>query len=102
MFVAPPSNTQELLDRASQLCGCSLQQIANHMSCPVPIDTTYAKGWVGQLIEQALGASAGALPEPDFVTLGIELKTLPVDQNYKPRESTYVCVVQLDPDSLAC
>ena len=101
MRVSPPSSQQQLIDRALQLSGCSLQQIADRFACNVPTDTRHAKGWVGNLLEQALGASAGALPEPDFMTLGIELKTLPIDHNSKPKESTYVCVVQLDPESLA-
>ena len=35
------------------------------------------------------------MPEPDFQHIGVELKTLPVDQNFRPKESTYVCTVPL-------
>jgi len=35
------------------------------------------------------------LPEPDFQHIVVELKTLPVDQNFRPKESTYVCTVPL-------
>ena len=49
------------------------------------------KGWVGQLIEWHLGATAGSKPEQDFKHLGIELKTIPVDQNGKVLETTFVC-----------
>jgi DNA mismatch repair protein MutH len=42
-----------------------------------------------------LGASAGSRAEPDFVRLGIELKTIPLDANGKPKESTFVCSISL-------
>lgn len=32
---------------------------------------------------------------PDFETLGVELKTVPIDQKGRPRESTYVTTVPL-------
>ncbi len=54
------------------------------------------KGWLGQLLEYALGASAASRAEPDFPHLGIELKSVPVDARARPRESTYVCVAPLD------
>jgi DNA mismatch repair protein MutH len=54
-----------------------------------------AKGWIGQLIEHCLGAQAGSLPMPDFPHLGVELKTIPVNRQGKPQESTYVCVAPL-------
>ncbi|HEY6881603.1 MAG TPA: MutH/Sau3AI family endonuclease, partial [Polyangiales bacterium] len=49
------------------------------------------KGKAGQLVERALGASAGSRALPDFVALGVELKTIPVDRAGRPRESTFVC-----------
>jgi DNA mismatch repair protein MutH len=59
------------------------------------------KGKTGQLIERALGASAGSAQAPDFVHLGVELKTIPVDASGKARESTFVCSLSLsDADSL--
>jgi len=60
-----------------------------------------AKGWIGQLIEKALGASANNLDQPDFNHLGIELKTLPLGALGQPSESTFVCVASIpnmDPD----
>jgi len=42
-----------------------------------------------------LGAYAASKPEPDFPHLGIELKTLPVNRHGRPKESTYVCTVNL-------
>ncbi len=49
------------------------------------------KGIAGQLIERALGANAGSRALPDFVELGVELKTIPVRADGRPRESTFVC-----------
>jgi len=61
----------------------------------MPDNLLIEKGWIGQFIEQLLGATAGSLPEPDFPQLGVELKTIPIDQHGKPLESTYVSVVHL-------
>ncbi len=53
------------------------------------------KGKIGQLIERLLGASAGSLSLPDFPALGVELKTIPIDAQGRPRESTFVCTLSL-------
>jgi len=70
--------------------------VAGQMAVSVPADLRRSKGWVGQLLEQFLGASAGSRAEPDFPHLGIELKSIPVDRSGRPRESTYVCTAPLD------
>ncbi len=49
----------------------------------------------GQLMERYLGANAASQPEPDFVSLGIELKTIPVNRHGRARESTFVCVAPM-------
>ncbi len=49
------------------------------------------KGFVGSLIERALGADAGSSSVPDFTRINIELKTLPIDVRGRPSESTFVC-----------
>ncbi len=36
-----------------------------------------------------------------FINLGIELKTIPIAENGKPKESTYICVAQLEPAALS-
>jgi len=94
-FNKAPKSEEELLDNAFGMTGKSLQQIAIHLDLKVPDNQLKAKGWVGKLIENYLGATASSLPEPDFQHLGIELKTIPVDEHGKPRESTYVCTVPL-------
>ncbi len=92
----PPNSEQELLERANALAGRPLEQIANLAGRPCPADLRHNKGWHGQLLETLLGASAGSLAEPDFQTIGVELKTLPIDHRGLPKESTYVCTVPLE------
>ncbi|MEQ8290209.1 MAG: DNA mismatch repair endonuclease MutH [Gammaproteobacteria bacterium] len=99
-MASTPANEQELYERSQLLAGCSLQQLANQLNESVPASLHQAKGWLGTLLEKKLGATAGSLPQPDFPELGIELKTLPINSNGFPRESTYVCVVQLGPANL--
>lgn len=97
MIAAPPASEAELLSRAEALAGRSLAELAAAAGQPVPDDLRRAKGWAGQLVEAHLGATAGSLSEPDFQLIGVELKTLPVDAAGRPRESTYVCTVPLEP-----
>lgn len=94
-MISAPATTEELLQRCHALAGLTLGQIATLSNVSVPPNLLRDKGWVGQLLEQVLGATAGSKAEPDFPHLGIELKTLPVDNNGKPLESTYVCVAPL-------
>lgn len=101
MKIKPPVTEQELLKGAKSLAGITLQQLANQLSIPVPAEMKHAKGWTGSLLETALGANAANSPEPDFVNLGIELKTIPIDEKGNPKESTYICVTQLDPIALS-
>lgn len=61
----------------------------------MPLDLKREKGWIGLLLEYTLGASAGSKPEPDFPHLGIELKSLPINRQGKPLETTFVCVAPL-------
>ncbi|HEU5074655.1 MAG TPA: DNA mismatch repair endonuclease MutH [Polyangiaceae bacterium] len=95
MTVGPPASETELLQRARALAGVSLGEIALQVGAVVPETLLRAKGWVGMLVEKALGASAGSRAEPDFPALRIELKTLPIDASGTPRESTFVCTVEL-------
>ena len=91
----PPESESELLARAEAMAGQRLAALARGRGLAVPADSRRAKGWAGQLIEACLGASAGSLSEPDFQLIGVELKTIPVTADGRPRESTYVCTVPL-------
>lgn len=93
---APPTSLFELEARAASLTGVPLARLAAELDAPVPADPRRAKGWVGQLVEAALGADAGSRPEPDFAALGVELKTIPVGSDGAPRESTFVCTAPIE------
>ena len=99
-MIAPPESEAQLLERAKALTGRPLGWVAETVGLEAPPDLRRHKGWVGQLLERALGATAGSRAEPDFPQLGIELKSIPVDQLGVPQESTFVCTAPLD-DSLA-
>lgn len=93
--IQPPTTQAILMQRADHMAGKTIGQIAQELSIEVPETLKRKKGWQGQFIEQALGADAGNLSEPDFTYLNIELKTLPIDYSGKVLESTYVCVLNL-------
>lgn len=90
-----PRSEAELLARARTIAGCSVGELAANLGQEVPARMTTAKGFAGQLIERALGATAGSLSEPDFREIGVELKTIPVGPGARPLESTYVSTVPL-------
>jgi DNA mismatch repair protein MutH len=91
----PPRSENELLARANGLAGLRIGALAKDLGQDIPADPVRAKGFIGELIEVALHASAGSRPVPDFEHLGIELKTIPVSRAGEPRESTHVCAVPL-------
>lgn len=93
--IQPPHTKEECTHRAEMIAGMKLAELAQALQETVPTNTTHAKGWVGQLIEKALGAQSGSQPLPDFPGLGIEIKTVPVDEKGTPFETTYVCTAPL-------
>ena len=97
--VTPPENEAILLERAQQLAGYSLGELALRAGLPIPPDLRRDKGWVGMLLERYLGASAGSKPEQDFAEIGVELKTIPIDALGRPLETTFVCVAPLTGNS---
>ncbi|WP_417445700.1 DNA mismatch repair endonuclease MutH [Kangiella sp.] len=86
---------QELLDKAQSLAGFTLGELAMQYQSELPQHLLREKGRIGQFFEYLLGATSGSLAQPDFLELGIELKTLPIDSAGRPLESTYVSVVPL-------
>ena len=95
IYRQPPESEAELLSRCRDLAGKSLGQVAAELNVAVPASRARAKGWAGQLIERYLGANAASQPEPDFLSLGIELKTIPVNRRARARESTFVCMTPM-------
>jgi len=90
-MIPAPTTTDELLTLCENIAGHSLQELAEIAGIKMAKDLRTNKGWVGQLIEWHLGATAGSKPEQDFKHLGIELKTIPIDQFGKVLETTFVC-----------
>ena len=91
----PPQNFDELIANLNFIVGKSLTELAEYARVPVPIDTLHGKGFTGELIEKCLGASAENQSIPDFPELGLELKSIPVDDNLCPLESTFLCYAPL-------
>lgn len=83
------------MERARGLAGYRLADLAERVGWRVPADQRRAKGFVGQLLEENLGATAANRPRPDFERLGIELKTIPIGDSGAPAETTYVTHVSL-------
>jgi DNA mismatch repair protein MutH len=90
-----PQTETELLQRAQSIAGVSFAELAREADMTVPADLKRDKGWVGQLLEWHLGATAGSKPQQDFEHLGIELKSIPISHSGKPLETTFVCVAPL-------
>ncbi|EGT4370956.1 DNA mismatch repair endonuclease MutH [Cronobacter malonaticus] len=91
----PPVDEAQLLHQAQQLAGMTLGELATLAGLETPADLRRDKGWIGVLLERWLGASAGSKPEQDFAALGVELKTIPIDSQGRPLETTFVCVAPL-------
>ncbi len=91
----PPRDEAELRQRLHRLAGLPLAAIAERHALEVPASLKASKGWVGQLLERALGATGASRAEPDFPALGVELKTIPVDEAGRPLESCFVASLDL-------
>lgn len=98
-LTAPPQSQEQLLAQAQRLAGYTLGELAALAGIPIPRDLKRDKGWIGILLEIWLGASAGSKPEQDFAALGVELKTIPIDRQGRPLETTFVCVAPLTGNS---
>ena len=74
----PPESEEALLKRAMNLAGKTLSEVANQYKIDVPNNLRREKGWIGLLLEHALGATAGSKPVPDFPELGIKIQNDPI------------------------
>ena len=96
---AQASELETLLRHARALLGATLAELAEGLGLPVPAGRLRTKGWSGRIIERELGLGDTSVRGPDFATLGIELKTVPVTRDLLPLESTAVC--HIDPVAIA-
>jgi DNA mismatch repair protein MutH len=90
-----PRDLTELKARAAWLAGRELGELEALFGQSTEAPMRHRKGKTGELIERALGATAGNHFGPDFAALGVELKTIPLDAQGRPRESTFVCTLSL-------
>ncbi len=95
LLSAPPTSIADLMHRVDTIAGWTLGELAAKFGQVIPENLLHHKGWVGQLLEKVLGADAGNRAIPDFTALHIELKTIPINSQGKPQESTYIAVVPL-------
>jgi DNA mismatch repair protein MutH len=91
----PPRDLAELVGRARALDGVSIDELARIAGVRLDGAPVSTKGKVGELLERVLGASGGSAATWDFPDLAIELKTIPVDADGAPSESTFLCAVSL-------
>lgn len=91
-----PATELELLERARDVAGRTVGELSARAGLECPANTKRKKGFVGRLLERTLGATAGTASEPDFVALGIELKSIPLRIDGRPRETTFVCRISLN------
>ena len=90
-----PQTLEQLLSKAQSIAGLTFGELADELHIPAPPDLKRDKGWVGMLLERALGATAGSKAEQDFSHLGVELKTLPINAEGYPLETTFVSLAPL-------
>ena len=90
-----PQTLEQLLSQAQSIAGLTFGELADELHIPVPPDLKRDKGWVGMLLERVLGATAGSKAEQDFSHLGVELKTLPINAEGYPLETTFVSLAPL-------
>ncbi len=91
----PPVTLRELEVRAAALAGRTVGEVAGALGAALPADPRRAKGFVGTLLEHALGADPAAGDGPDFPALGVELKSIPLGAGGRPVESTFVCSIRM-------
>ena len=91
----PLKTEAELIARCRSIEGLTFSQLASMFGVVLPGNPLQRKGCAGQLIEQALGATAGNQSAPDFHELGVELKTIPINHLGKPAESTFITTIPL-------
>jgi DNA mismatch repair protein MutH len=90
-----PGSIDELLERARALRGRTIASIADELRLSTEGEAVRTKGRPGEILERALGANGGPTKVVDFPDLGVELKTVPVDERGRPIETTYVCKISL-------
>jgi len=93
----PLLSLNALQANARDLAGKKIKDVCHDLSFLKHND----KGSIGQIFEKILGATSGTLAQPDFAHLGIELKTIPIVNGHRVKESTFICVASLLPEKIS-
>jgi DNA mismatch repair protein MutH len=93
---APHELVSALTERAHALEGYTVAELSRALGQRALSGGVHTKGKLGELVERALGAHGGPGATVDFPTLGVELKTIPVDESLRPKESTFVCAFRVE------
>ncbi len=94
-----PTNIQELFMIADQIAGENIECLidAQHSQSQHLSYQPKHKGWQGEVIEKALRIDNPSQSGPDFLHLGVEVKSIPIREDGLIFESTYICrVPQVD------
>ncbi len=89
------ASREALLARARALRSRTIRAVAEEHGLYAGGDAVRTKGTPGAILERALGATGGSSKVHDFPDIGVELKTIPLDERGVPIESTYVCTLSL-------
>lgn len=90
-----PTTIEELYSRLNKILGLKINEFANLLGIKLIANNIKTKGYIGQMLEIYLGADGKNKSDVDFSFLNLELKTVPVDENFKPLESTFICHANL-------
>lgn len=99
LYFAQPLSQEQLSSRLDLLVGRSIGELCALAKIEAPKNNIAAKGFAGHILELFLGAHAHNQSLPDFVNLGIELKSLPVSSNFKVQTPTFVSMATLSSSS---
>ncbi|QJC29259.1 MutH/Sau3AI family endonuclease [Enterobacteriaceae endosymbiont of Plateumaris rustica] len=87
-------NSEKILFlRASLIIGHSLNDIAKWLNYNnIPLNLNKDKGWIGKLIELCLlGIQQKNIFNQDIPQIGIEIKTIPIDEKGNTINNTFIC-----------
>ncbi|AAO26762.1 MutH [Buchnera aphidicola str. Bp (Baizongia pistaciae)] len=92
---------KKLFMHAIGLSGYSIREIVSSLDQPVSNSLVRNKGFVGKILELILGVNVlHGYKCIDFPSLGIELKSIPINSSGYPLEPTFICNIPLKNNSL--
>lgn len=91
-----PKTIAELIENCNKIAGKSVSELAQIHNVELIDSLTTNRGWLGNLIEISLGAYAGSKPTQDFMNLGVELKTLAINENGRAVSDIFISSLPLN------